>query len=421
LLKEKGGVLKSKHTQPQLVVFLIGTLVSFFSVASSEIENTLTQEKHTQTSVSLTEILASSVARGNTNVEDIPSYQSSTWLAASPAVGLSYLSSQEDFGSDEAEVSVNLSIKSALQREIDQKLVKINKDIRLQQSDLRKLYLSGLIRESLWSHKIAKANESYIQKKLSILKRLQENNEQLVLAGETSDYGLLLIKKETINTEIKALENQQVLQKWKIQYQAITGQTITSMKKMPDIIEDKFELSQTNISQHPKALFLTSNWQQQRLMTKANTSDADPWTVSAIAKTIDTAGFKDNQLGLSFEIPLSFVEVNSQSLKNQSDQSKAQFELEYRKNYLEINQQLNKHSVDRQFLIRKQNLLKRSLDLSKKIMKQIEHLKAQNEMGQELVLRRVIDAIEIQNENAVISLLIQQNNSLLRQAVGISL
>lgn len=367
-------------------------------------------------SPSLEEVLANTIARGYAHVDDLPDYQSSTWLAASPTVRLSYLSSQEDFGSDEAEFSLNLSIKSGLQREIDRQLIKVNKDIRLQQSELRKLYFSGLIRETVWSYEIAKANETYIQKKLSVLKQLENNNELLVVAGEVSDYGLLLVKKETINTQIKALENQQELKKWRIQYQAISG-----MINMPKIMEKKTEISELNVSQHPEVLLLASSWQQQKLMIKENSSDAEPWMLSASAKTVDTLGVQDQQLGLSFELPLSFVEVNSQSIANQSLQSKVQFDLEYQKNYLKINQQLTEHSESRHFLIKKQSLLQDSLKLSKKIMQQIEHLKARNEMGQELVLRRVIDAMEIQNDNAVINLLIQQNNSLLRQAAGIPL
>ena len=410
--------MKLKYFKSPFTIILLGVAVSFFSEVSAETHVMQPSEK--QSLVPLSEILTRSLNRVSTDTE-IAKYQSSTWLATSPTVGFSYLSSQEDFGSDETEISINLAIKSGLQRDIDRRLTKLNKQIQSQQSELGKLYFSGLIRESLWSYKIAKANQTYIQKKLSVLQQLQNNSELLVVAGETSDYGLLLVKKEIINTQLKALENRQELQKWEDQYQAVTGQLINSGNHMPDIIEEKLLSSQVNPSNHPKMLMLSSQWQQQKLMIKENSSSADPWTLSALAKTIETQGIQDKQVGVSFEMPISLVEANSQSIQNQSSQSKAKFELEYQQNLLALNQQINKNMSERRFLLEKQSLLESSLELSKKIMRQIEHLKAQNEMGQELVLRRVIDAIEIQNENAMIKILIHQNNSLLRQAAGLSL
>jgi len=72
-------------------------------------------------------------------------------------------------------------------------------------------------------------------------------------------------------------------------------------------------------------------------------------------------------------------------------------------------------------LKKKQQLLTRSSQLSEQIARQIEGLQAGNEIGEEIALRRMTDAIDTRAAAARNEILTHQNNAMLRQAAGLSL
>jgi len=76
---------------------------------------------------------------------------------------------------------------------------------------------------------------------------------------------------------------------------------------------------------------------------------------------------------------------------------------------------------EQETLHQKQALLVRSSQLSRRIASQLEQLRASNEIAQEIVLRRMMAAIDTRAEVRINQLLIEQNNAMLRQAAGISL
>lgn len=354
---------------------------------------------------------------GGDKPSDEVQFQSSTWLAASPSLAVGYLKSQEPEGADEAEIGLNLSIKSNAQRNIDNQLDKLDKDIRKYQNLRQKLTLSGLIRESVWGHKLAEIDKRFAEKTLVILTKLESNNQIMVNAGESSDYLQLLIKKERINANIAILETEKQIKRWQLQYQEVTGEVQMPTK----IAESEPVISAQSIALHPQIVLHQKFWQQVALNMKSESNESDPWGISVTAKNIDNQGFQDNQVGISFEMPLSFIDANSQKLKNDWLQQKKGYENEHRNLQLVLNQNLSNIQEERKYLTRRNGMLKESVALTKQIMKQVEQMKSQNEMGQEFILRRVLDAIDIQKKQAITQLEIQQNNSLTRQVLGITL
>jgi hypothetical protein len=76
---------------------------------------------------------------------------------------------------------------------------------------------------------------------------------------------------------------------------------------------------------------------------------------------------------------------------------------------------------EREVLQRKQQLLERSEKLAGRIAEQLAQLQASNEIGQEILLRRMMSSIDTRAEVAVNRILLDQNNAMLRQAAGLSL
>jgi hypothetical protein len=129
-----------------------------------------------------------------------------SWLAASPTLAISHLSSDLNSGTDENEVKVNLAIKSSLQRTIDQQLKTSSQASQTLLQSNQKLLFSGVIREQVWQIKLAQYQVENLTKKITFLSRLEQQYQQLFKSSATNQYPLLLIKKEKLTSEIAQLE-----------------------------------------------------------------------------------------------------------------------------------------------------------------------------------------------------------------------
>ena len=116
--------------------------------------------------LSLTDAVSAAEQRhsGEGQIEASTPYQSFSWLAALPSIGIGYLASDENQGTDETELSVRLPIKSGAGRKYDKQLRQLAVNIQDTEAQRRRLYLSGLVRESLWSHRIAQARKQFSEK-----------------------------------------------------------------------------------------------------------------------------------------------------------------------------------------------------------------------------------------------------------------
>lgn len=394
--------------------FVISCLATHSVIASS-----IAKDARNVSSQTITNALAASLAINESYLLKSGSIdlQTSSWLAASPTVQVAYLKGVKEADTDEMELSVNLAIKSKHQRDIDNKLATVDIEIRQQQIDLQKLYLSGLIREAVWSYKLAKTQHSNLLEKKQILETLKVNSQELMVAGEASDFGLLIIKKEINTTQIDLITIDAEVEFWMEQFKFITG-----FSDVPeDIAENIFDISFINVDEHPNIKQTVSLWEQSSLLLRASSSDAAPWNLSLAARTTETLGIEEELLGVSFEVPLSFIRSDSQRITNEWGQRKNQFDKDYRSLRLKLNAQIKKLERKRQVLISKNELLGDSVEINQRIMKQIDLFKRKNEISQEIILRKVIDAIQTRSDYAVNQILLQQNNALIRQSVGIPL
>jgi len=399
-----------------LAVMIPVVLLSYPSITYSESSQQLPLKQ-----LSLKQLLAKAIKNQPTPDENSPdgslSFRSSTWLATAPSLGITHLKGQGELAADETELRLNLPINSNFQRKINQQLLTLEQKIKDQQSIKQTLFLSGLIREALWNHQLTQAKQDFLYKKQRTLEKLAKNSKQLILAGESSEYNLLLIEKEINNTEIELLDNLQQFDQWLFQYQKVTGQDVIPV----DISEKELTEEVWNINNHPNLELQNLYWQQAKLMMKMNTSEATPWNLSLTAKSTEQLNISDDQIGISVELPLTFVDANSQAITNEWNQQRRAFDINLQNSRLELQKQKNQQLKNRALLLKKEKILRNSVNLSQAIMSQIDQLKAQNEIGQAVILRQVLDALETQYQFNITQLQLMQNNSMSRQAAGISL
>ena len=369
--------------------------------------------------LSLKEILAVALER-STPVETgnmAQGYQSSSWLAALPSVSVSYLGSDEKYGTDETELSLNMPIKSGGQRSADNKLQQLSNEYDEVSQQQKALYLSGLIREALWSHRVAVVKQEAAGRKNQILNRLEQQYQQLFAASAASEYSLMLIQKELVLAQLEELDFEQESRRWLQQYKAITG--LGSMPR--DITEQAYGSSDFYMGEHPQLRLLELAWVQKQLALLAGSNQSAPWNVSLTAKNIDSELFQEDQYGIGIEIPLSFIKVATQTHNSEWRMASRNFDIARDEMCLGLQRRWDVLSGESKLLQKKNALLNKSGELSRSIAKQSSDLKYFNELGEEVILRQMIAAIDSETAISINETLILQNNAMLRQAAGISL
>jgi hypothetical protein len=353
---------------------------------------------------------------------------SSTWLSGLPIISLSYLSDLDNNNIYEQEVSLNLPMKSLSLHSSDKQLRQLTQALQGQQVALQKLYLSGLLRQSMWDHRIVSVKLSQLNRKASLLEKLYVQQKQLSDVGELPVVNLLLLERERVDIDLAQIDLKQQQAEAFSLFRSLTG-----LHEMPQKIEeDGHEISQleTNnfdaihvaLMQHPLWQLQSLQQQQQLLMIKSQQAgEQDPWTLSLTAK--ETAGdqFNDQHLGLGISVPLGFGSALSQSELSIWQKDHQEQSLNSERIYLELKTQTEKLAMQQQSLRQQQQLLQRGLTLSRTITEHLAKVKDQNQIGYEIWLRRYMDALDTESQLALNQVSQQQLHSQQLQALGISL
>jgi hypothetical protein len=338
-------------------------------------------------------------------------------LADLPSLNLSYLGSDERYGTDETELSVNLPVKSGVRRSADGKLESLAAELDEAGLRQRELYYSGLIREAVWSYRLADAQRRFAADKRQVLLAMEQRQKDLFAASAVTEYPLLLLQTELLNVEMAQQDYLHEARRWLQRYNQVTG-----LGTLPaDIAETAPAQESFQPGLQPQLRLLELGHRQRQQLLRANSPQAADWNLSLTAKNLDTAGYDEQQYGLGLEIPLSGLDVARQS-------DNAEWRLAER-DYLQSRDQLLNEAFGswerlfntQEILRTRQGLLEQSEQLATRIADQLAQLQANNEIAQEIVLRRMMDAIDTRAAVAINRILIDQNKAMLRQAAGISL
>ncbi|WP_137226672.1 metal transporter [Shewanella sp. MEBiC00475] len=353
---------------------------------------------------------------------------SSTWLTGLPSISLSYLGDLDNSNIYEQEVSLNLPIKSFSLHRSDNKLKQLTNALLDQQVALQKLYLSGLLRQSMWEYRIASVKLEQLQRKASLLEQLYAQQKQLSDAGELPAVNILLLERERVDIDLIQIDLMQQQDESLALFQSLTG-----LSDIPIRIEENnhniVDLDAQSINGADMVLMQHPLWQLQSLqqqlqdviMASQQAGDQDPWTVSLTAK--ETAGdqFNDQHLGLGVNIPLGFGSALSQSELSVWQKDYQDHRINSESLYLELKKQSQKLTLQQHNLQKQHALLQRGVTLDRTITEDLAKVKDQNQIGYEIWLRRYMDALDTESHLALNQVAQQQLHSQQLQALGISL
>lgn len=394
-----------------LLTCLLLSLISQIAISKSQSLKSLTLSDILDATISTQESIST---KSKVFTQD---KNETTWLASSPTLGLNYFKSDQTQGTDELEVSVNLPFKSALQTQIDDKLVHLDKTLHSLFLLNQKLYFSGLIREQLWDIKIVQTLAGSTEKKLSFLARLEKQYQQLFQSAEITNYPLLLIQQEILNTKIDLLNHNTDLTNLMQQYQLLTG--LSYLPKHID--EDNVSLKNMTMTAHPQIQKIDQEWIEFEQTMQLSSQKSEPWNLSLRAKKLDNNTLNETQLGVGIEVPITFLTVNKQSLSNEWQREKHNYDVMRTSQLIALQQQFQWLLSQQKALTNKQHLLEQSKTLSKAIITETQLLIDANQIEQGQAIKRMIKAFSTKTQLSLNQLFLFKNIAMLRQSAGISL
>ncbi len=375
----------------------------------------------TTAELTLADVLKATLANNTiTQNTTTSSANNTSWLASNPKLALSYLQSSLTTGTDEAEISLSLPIKSSQQRKIDKQLIQAKQVTQSLLVTNQKLQYSGLIREQVWAVKIAEKQLETLQQKLVFLQKLEQQYQTLFNNSAATKYPLLLIQQEKITTKIAQLEQQQQLNSLHNQYHALTGLTKLPKRISEVKLADNFQLNAL-LTTHPLIKNLEQQWfeHQQRLLLADNNSEA--WSLSLTAKSLNNTIVDEQQLGIAAEMPLNFFNIKNQVVSNEWAQAQGDYLLTRSLLLINLKNELQTLLSQQVFLEKKQQLLTQAKAISKDIISETQLLVAADQIEQGQAIRRMLNAFNTKAEFSLNQLLLLKNNAMLRQAAGLSL
>lgn len=343
-------------------------------------------------------------------------YQSSAWLAALPSIAISYLASDENEGTDETELSLNLPIKSAAGRKYDQELRLLAQQIQDNEAQRRRLYLSGLVREALWSHRIAQTRSQFSDKKIALLKELLQRQQALFEARSASRYSLLLIQQELTDAQLDLQTFRWEAERWQRRFADLTG-----LSTPPEDISEAKLLDNPDYSQHPRLRLLDLGWRRQQALIAAGSEGTTPWTVSLTARQLNTPQFGENQYGMALDIPLSVFDISTESSRSEWREAARSYWQSRDELQLALLQRREFLAGEAAHLHKQQALLEASANISGQLLAETRSLISENELAYEIWVRRALNDIDKRAESAINTLRAGQNLAMTRQALGLPL
>ena len=329
---------------------------------------------------------------------------------------MSYLRSDENEGTDESEVSLNLPLKSPYRSARDTTLRQLQDQITSAETARRDLFFSGLLREVLWSARIAATRVHYSQLKIDQISALQARQQRLFEARSASRYSMLLLRHELAEARLMMAEQERELARWRDHYRQLTGATT-----LPHDITEAAPLADETWQSHPALRILELNWARQQAVLAADSTRGEAWNLSLQAKRLDNPLFEENQYGLALEVPLSGFSVATQSTRSEWQEASRSYWQQRDELQLQLSRSWQALQVEASYLAERQMLLQESTGASRELLAETELLLGQNELAREIWIRRVLQDLDTQADAAINELLIGQNRAMSRQAAGIPL
>ncbi|MEE4660965.1 MAG: hypothetical protein V2J89_10865 [Halieaceae bacterium] len=364
----------------------------------------------------LKDALAGALARAQIEKPDV-SDDSSSWLAGIPSLTASYIDSQESLGTDEAEVMLNLPIKSRSRRRLDNQLADISTRLEHAGNQYQRWLYSGLVRERAWAARLAQVELHAAEEKLATLSSLEQRSAQLSSSGALPAYASLIIQRELVSARMTLDAREADLETRLADYRALTG-----LNTLPaDLSENNTVPGELVYAEHPAMRRLEQARAQEAALLALSAPDSASWNLALVARNFEGPTLEEEQYGMQIQMPLNFLGTKTTGNSSEIRSSRRDFMLARDELWLNLKQQWETTEVQARHLHSRMTLLNQAVALDKRIESHILALRAGNEIEDEILLQRLLDVVDTRAELAITRELVDRNKARLRQAAGWSL
>lgn len=351
----------------------------------------------------------------NANSQDIT--QALGWLDGAPTVSALYLHSQTDMGTNEAELSLSLPIKSQVRKDLERNLKNSSEAIATSAQNQLALYYSGFIRELIWQHESEKAMLNATMRKARLLENLLIQYKQLSELSALPQYALYLLQKEMNDTQILLMQYKRNMANILMQYFTLTG-----LKDFPESITEALPTTPfDSLSRHPDIQALDATWVAFQQSVSGQTKAAQPWSMQFTARRIEAFEFSENQIGIGVDVPLNVGESLSAEQQSEYGRTKLSYEVERSKRLGILFNTTQVQTSEHTFLLQKQQILDASVDTLDALQASITLMLESNADNQVVHIRNMMELIDAQEQITLNQIAIQQQIANIRQAAGLTL
>jgi len=351
----------------------------------------------------------------NANSQDIT--QALGWLDGAPTVSALYLHSQTDMGTNEAELSLSLPIKSQVRKDLERNLKNSSEAIATSAQNQLALYYSGFIRELIWQHESEKAMLNATMRKARLLENLLIQYKQLSELSALPQYALYLLQKEMNDTQILLMQYKRNMANILMQYFTLTG-----LKYFPESITEALPTTPfDSLSRHPDIQALDATWVAFQQSVSGQTKAAQPWSMQFTARRIEAFEFSENQIGIGVDVPLNVGESLSAEQQSEYGRTKLSYEVERSKRLGILFNTTQVQTSEHTFLLQKQQILDASVDTLDALQASITLMLESNADNQVVHIRNMMELIDAQEQITLNQIAIQQQIANIRQAAGLTL
>ncbi|MEE4246840.1 MAG: hypothetical protein V2I33_15620 [Kangiellaceae bacterium] len=285
------------------------------------------------------------------------------WLQGPITAQVSALESHGAADADEYELALVIPFRSPSGRSLDKKQKLLEQEILERRKQRFGLYVSGLLRQSIWQWRIAETEFTWLKNKQVWLKDLAVSVDRLQKAGEIDQASFLQWRQQNLAHQMRLKRAELTLAQAKANYRSITGS-----ESLPDnVVETMVERRDLQIMRHPELLLLQLTESQIELSYRQSQVSLQPWQVGIVGRQFNSVLGTESLVGVTFSIPISSNQ--STSANNYSEWKKARDALSDTKleTYTQLKRQLTNALHHYSYLSEAQNLLQKQVDLGVKI------------------------------------------------------
>ena len=336
-----------------------------------------------------------------------------SWLAAQPHLEASYIESAEDQGIDEALLSLQMPIKTSAQRKADERLISLYPEAADNLHRLRRLEMSGRVRELAWSHRIAALTLERAEARLQTMTSLAAKSRQLAESGAASPYQSMVLEQAAIDSRIAVTRARNQVAGALTRFTALTG-----LAEVPEPMEVSTGFEQPSFVTHPLLRDLDIAYAMEMATAIATDQNRTNWNLALLARRFDGPEDNEDQYGLEVQIPISFLGSRNVSKEANSVQIRRRYQLQRDQTLIQLRDTWLGLDRERSELQEEAHLLHQSEEAYSRMEALLTQLSSTSEIESELLFNRLLEIEERRTRLLLLPALLGRNSARLNQAAG---